>query len=57
LLGRGVAVPTVVVFLGAIGGFITMGAIGLFEGAIALSVGYKLSLAWLEDTVDVSPTT
>jgi len=34
-----------------------MGAIGLFEGAIALSVGYKLSLAWLEDTVDVSPTT
>lgn len=57
LLGRGVAVPTVVVFLGAIGGFITMGAIGLFEGAIALSVGYKLSLAWLEETVDISPET
>ena len=48
LLGRGVAVPIAVVFLGAIGGFIAMGIIGLFVGAIVLSVGYKLFLAWLE---------
>ena len=48
LLGRGVAVPIVVVFLGAIGGFIAMGIIGLFIGAIVLSVGYKLFLAWLD---------
>ena len=47
LLGRGVAVPIVVVFLGAIGGFVALGLIGLFIGAIALSVGYKLFLAWL----------
>jgi predicted PurR-regulated permease PerM len=50
LLGRGVAVPVVVVFLGAIGGFVAMGVIGLFVGAIVLSVGYKLSLAWLRGT-------
>jgi predicted PurR-regulated permease PerM len=50
LLGRGVAVPVAVVFLGAIGGFIAMGVIGLFVGAIVLSVGYKLSLAWLRGT-------
>jgi len=48
LLGRGVAVPVAVVFLGAIGGFVAMGIIGLFVGAIVLSVGYKLSLAWLD---------
>jgi predicted PurR-regulated permease PerM len=48
LLGRGVSVPTAVVFLGAIGGFIAMGIIGLFVGAIILSVGYKLFLAWLQ---------
>jgi predicted PurR-regulated permease PerM len=48
LLGRGVAVPIAVVFLGVLGGFITMGIIGLFVGAIVLSVGYKLFLAWLE---------
>jgi predicted PurR-regulated permease PerM len=47
LLGRGVAVPIVVVFLGAIGGFVTLGIIGLFVGAIVLSVGYKLFLAWI----------
>ena len=52
LLGRGVAVPMAVVFLGAIGGFVALGLIGLFVGAIVLSVGYKLFLAWL----DQSPT-
>ena len=48
LLGRGVAVPIAVVFLGAIGGFVAMGIIGLFVGAIVLSVGYKLFVAWIE---------
>jgi len=50
LLGRGAAVPIAVVFLGAIGGFVAMGIIGLFVGAIVLSVGYKLFLAWIEGT-------
>jgi predicted PurR-regulated permease PerM len=50
LLGRGVAVPIVVVFLGAIGGFVAMGIIGLFVGAIVMSVGYKLFLAWLDES-------
>jgi predicted PurR-regulated permease PerM len=49
LLGRGATVPILVVFLGAIGGFLVMGIIGLFVGAIVLSVGYKLFLAWLAD--------
>jgi predicted PurR-regulated permease PerM len=48
LLGRGVAVPVAVVFLGAIGGFVAMGILGLFVGAIVLSVGYRLFLAWLD---------
>ena len=50
LLGRGAAVPVAVVFLGAIGGFVAMGIIGLFVGAIVLSVGYKLFLAWIGGT-------
>jgi predicted PurR-regulated permease PerM len=53
LLGRGVAVPIVVIFLGAIGGFLAVGIIGLFVGAIILCVGYKLFLAWLEEPVVV----
>lgn len=51
LLGRGVAVPIVVIFLGAIGGFLALGIIGLFVGAIILSVGYKLFQAWLEGPI------
>ena len=54
LLGRGVAVPIAVVFLGAIGGFMAMGIIGLFVGAIVLSVGYKLFLAWLNGAAAVT---
>jgi predicted PurR-regulated permease PerM len=48
LLGRGAPVPVLVVFLGVIGGFMAMGIVGLFVGAIVLSVGYKLFLAWVE---------
>jgi predicted PurR-regulated permease PerM len=56
LLGRGAAVPIAVVFLGAIGGFMGMGIIGLFIGAIVLSVGYKLFLAWLADSSTAEQT-
>jgi predicted PurR-regulated permease PerM len=49
LLGRGVDVPMAVVFIGAIGGFITSGIIGLFVGAVVLVLGYKLFLAWLHE--------
>ena len=47
LLGRGVDVPMLVIFMGAIGGFILQGIIGLFVGAVVLTVGYKLFLLWL----------
>jgi len=57
LLGRGASVPMAVVFLGAIGGFLAMGIIGLFVGAIVLSVGYKLFLAWLYGTSQVANET
>ena len=55
LLGRGVAVPTAVIFVGAFGGFIAMGIVGLFIGAVVLSVAYKLFLAWLKGTQAESP--
>ena len=49
-LGRGAPVPMLVVFLGAIGGFISFGIIGLFLGAVLLSLGYQLMQIWLENT-------
>lgn len=47
LLGRGVNVPMVVIFLGAIGGMLISGIVGLFVGAIVLALGYKLFQVWL----------
>lgn len=49
LLGKGAPVPMVVIFLGAIGGFLFSGFMGLFLGAIVLSLGYKLMVAWLDE--------
>lgn len=48
LLGRGVDAPMMVILLGAIGGMITSGIVGLFIGAVILAVGYKLFLAWID---------
>jgi len=47
-LGRGLDVPMVVIFMGAIGGMLWSGIIGLFIGAVVLTLGYKLFLAWLD---------
>jgi predicted PurR-regulated permease PerM len=47
LLGRNAPAPMLVIFLGAIGGFIYNGFIGLFLGAVILTLGYKLFMVWL----------
>ena len=46
-LGRGLDIPMLVILLGAIGGMILSGIIGLFVGAVVLAVGYRLFVAWL----------
>ena len=47
LMGKGTGMPMLVIFIGAIGGMLLMGFIGLFTGAVILSVGYRLFLLWL----------
>jgi len=49
LLGRGAGVPTLVIVVGAIGGMISSGIIGLFVGAVVLGVGYELFAAWVRN--------
>lgn len=53
LLGRGLDVPMIVIFMGAIGGLFMSGITGLFVGAVVLALGYKVFLAWLK----VEPST
>ena len=47
LLGRGVDTPMLVILIGAIGGAITSGIIGLFLGAVVLALGYELLRIWM----------
>jgi predicted PurR-regulated permease PerM len=47
LLGRGLDIPMLVILIGAIGGMLLNGIIGLFVGAVVLAVVYKLFGEWL----------
>jgi len=47
LLGRGLDIPMLVILMGAIGGMVLSGLVGLFVGAVVLAVGYRLFTAWL----------
>jgi len=48
-LGRGMSTPMLIILLGAIGGMIMAGIIGLFVGAIFLALGYELFMKWLNE--------
>ncbi len=47
VMGRGLPVPMLVIFIGVIGGTMVHGLIGLFVGPIVLSLGYELGRAWI----------
>jgi predicted PurR-regulated permease PerM len=48
LLAKGVNAPMAVIFIGAIGGMLQYGIIGLFVGAVIMVLGYTLFIAWLK---------
>jgi predicted PurR-regulated permease PerM len=51
IMGKGSDVPMLVIFLGALGGFIAFGFIGLFLGSIVLSLTYKIYSTWIDTAV------
>jgi predicted PurR-regulated permease PerM len=46
LIKRGVKLPTVLIFLGVLGGVITFGIVGIFLGPVLLAVAYTLFQDW-----------
>ena len=48
-LGRGVDAPMPIILLGALGGMVTGGLIGLFVGAVLLALGYVIFMDWVDD--------
>ncbi|HWS25840.1 MAG TPA: AI-2E family transporter [Xanthomonadales bacterium] len=56
LLGRGLAVPMLVILIGAIGGLISYGFVGLFVGPVVMALAYEIFKGWLyagSETADV----
>ena len=49
LLGRGMDIPMLVILIGAIGGMMASGMIGLFVGPVVLALGYQLFNAWMNE--------
>jgi len=47
MLGRGVDAPMPVILLGALGGMVTAGILGLFVGAVLLALGYQIFMSWV----------
>ena len=54
LMGRGVDIPMLVILIGAIGGMMLMGMLGLFLGAVILALAYKLFESWIDETEKIS---
>jgi len=54
LLARGLEVPMPVVLIGALGGMVANGIIGLFIGPVVLAVAYRLFWEWVGDGKAVS---
>ena len=49
LMGRGIDIPMLVILIGAIGGMMLMGMLGLFLGAVILALTYKLFDVWIDE--------
>ena len=54
LLGRGVDAPMPIILLGALGGMVSAGLVGLFVGAVVLALGYVVFMAWVAEGDQVS---
>ena len=50
LLGRGVPLPMLVILIGAIGGMLRSGLVGLFVGPVILAIFYQLFMNWVHES-------
>jgi predicted PurR-regulated permease PerM len=55
ILGLGVDAPMPVILLGALGGMVAAGIIGMFVGATLLALGYQIFMGWVADNPEAVP--
>jgi predicted PurR-regulated permease PerM len=56
VMGRGLTTPTLVIFIGVIGGTLAHGIVGLFIGPIILSLAWELTVAWIRSDRASAPS-
>ncbi len=56
VMGRGLNTPTIVIFVGVIGGTLAHGIVGLFIGPIILSVAWEMMMAWIRTEAPAETT-
>ncbi|MFT6796626.1 MAG: putative PurR-regulated permease PerM [Maribacter sp.] len=52
LLSKGLQTPTIIIFIGAIGGVLLHGIIGLFVGTVVLALAHRFYLRWINSSED-----
>lgn len=53
LLSKGLQTPTIVIFIGAIGGVMLHGIIGLFVGTVVLALAHRFYIHWVNTSEEV----
>ena len=53
VVSRGADLPAILAFLGAIGGLLTWGIVGLFLGPVIVAVCYQVMLQWLHHEEEI----
>lgn len=56
LLGKGLETPMLVILIGALGGMMLQGILGLFIGPVVLALGYQLYNTWVSEYDDDKET-
>lgn len=51
LLGKGLETPMIIILIGALGGMMFQGILGLFVGPVILAIVYQLYTNWIEEEV------
>jgi predicted PurR-regulated permease PerM len=48
LVSKDLDLPAILAFLGAVGGLLEWGVVGVFLGPVIVAVGYELLIKWIE---------
>ncbi|OZI71111.1 AI-2E family transporter [Bordetella genomosp. 12] len=49
MLARGISIPLPIILIGALGGVVAAGIVGLFLGPVGFALGYVLFMQWVRD--------